>query len=76
VRLAARIEQEVRAYPRLYAAFYGLVTAHPRARALMGRARDEVRAVDGGGRAAPVPADDPAVVAARGRMLRIRLGLF
>lgn len=43
VRLASRAEQEIRAYPRLYAAFYKAVTSNPTARDLVGRAKDQVR---------------------------------
>jgi hypothetical protein len=74
-RGAARVEQEIRAYPRAYDLFYRALTRSPRARALAGRAKDRVRTSTVTSKAAAEPQDDPAVVMARERAAARRLGL-
>lgn len=42
-RTASRAEQEIRAYPRLYAAFYRVLAARPGVRRAVGRVKNGVR---------------------------------
>jgi hypothetical protein len=74
VRVAARAEQEVRAYPRLHDAFYRTVNRSPRLRSWAGRTKDRVRGVPGGERR-PRTQQEPEVVAARRAAVATRLGL-
>lgn len=71
---AARVEQEIRAYPRVYRAFYTVLTRYPPVRDLVGRAKAGVR---GGGAASQSPGVvEPALL--RGRReaaVAARLGL-
>lgn len=66
-------EQQVRAYPRAYAAFYGVITRNERVRDAAGGLRDRVR-----GRASwerPGVAGPPPVDPVRRRVVAARLGL-
>lgn len=72
---ASRGEQEIRSYPRVYVAFYRLLTADPRVRALAGKAKAGVRdAADSTVRLVR-PADLPEVEETRRAALRERLEL-
>jgi hypothetical protein len=75
IRVAARAEQEIRAYPRLHNAFYTAVTRNPALRHLAGRARDRVRGAEAGRGAAPVAGQEPEVEARRRAAVAHRLGL-
>jgi hypothetical protein len=76
VRLVARAEQEIRAYPRLHSAFYAAVTRNARVRDLAGRAKDRVR---DSSRAddleAVLPPEEPRVAARRVQAVAARLGI-
>lgn len=73
IRLASRVEQEIRAYPRAHAAFYRVITRNARVRDAVGRVRDGVRATPGVEHTAPT---DPDVVARRREAaVAVRLGL-
>jgi hypothetical protein len=74
VRVVAWSEQEVRAHPRLYIAFYGAINRSPRLRDVAGRLRLRVRGRAGGaGVSRPV---DPTRAADRvRRATAVRLGL-
>jgi hypothetical protein len=75
LRVAARAEQEIRAYPRVYDAFYRVLTRHDTVRRLVGRTKAGVRsrgdAVATGDRAP----EAEAVTEARERTVARRLGL-
>jgi hypothetical protein len=74
LRAAARAEQEIRAYPRVYRFFYEALNRSSRVRRAVGRAKSGVR-----GPAAswshPLPEDAPEVVCRREAAARVRLGL-
>jgi hypothetical protein len=74
-RGAARVEQEIRAYPRMYSAFYRILNASPAARRAVGRVKSRVRhgrAVPGGTRSqAPQTLADQR----REHATAVRLGL-
>jgi hypothetical protein len=74
LRAAARLEQEIRAYPRVYAAFYAALTRNRTARTLVGRAKAGVR---GGGAAVRTAAvEEPALLRRRREAaVAARLGL-
>lgn len=55
-RLASRLEQEIRAYPRVYGAFYRALNASPAVRRTVGRVKTAVR--EGSMRSA-APASQP-----------------
>lgn len=75
VGLVSRVEQEIRAYPKAYDLFYRALTRSARARALVGRAKDRVRATTMTRSAADEPLDDPLVVVRREQAAARRLGL-
>jgi hypothetical protein len=75
IRLAARAEQEIRAYPRLHAAFYGVVTRNSTVRHLVGRVKNRVRGRSSVGAVGPVLRDDPEVRRLREQAVAARLGL-
>jgi hypothetical protein len=75
VRAAARAEQEIRAYPRLHAGFYAVITRNPALRNLAGKAKTRVR-----GAASPLARpvfllEDPEVQDRRRTAVAARLGL-
>lgn len=72
--LAARVEQEIRAYPRVYTAFYGVLTRNAWVRDLVGRTKAGVR---GGGALAHASAvQEPTVLRERREAaVAARLGL-
>lgn len=74
VALAARAEQEIRAYPRAYDLFYRALTRSSRVSALVGRAKDGVRAGTATAGSAREPADVPLVHERRVVAARRRLG--
>ncbi len=73
--LAARAEQEIRAYPRLHAAFYSAIARNERVRLLAGRAKNSVRGVGDIRAGGPTRLDDAGVAEARTAALARRLGL-
>lgn len=73
--VASRGEQEIRSYPRLYAAFYRLLTTNPRVRALVGKAKAGVRDATDSTVRLVRPADLPEVEDIRRAALRERLEL-
>lgn len=74
IRAVAQAEQEIRAYPRLHAAFYTVITRNPALRELAGRAKARVRGTPPPG-AEMLPPDDHAVAQRRLASLAVRLGL-
>lgn len=76
VRVASRMEQEIRAYPRVYRGFYALMGRSARLRVLAGGYKDRVRAsaaeVVPAGRLRDIP--DP-LRPQRERAVAARLGL-
>ena len=74
LRAAGRLEQEIRAYPRVYRVFYTALTHNRAVRTVVGRAKAGVR---GGGAAAHTSAvEEPAVLRARREAaVAARLGL-
>ena len=75
VRLASTIEQEIRAHPRLYNAFYQGIGRSPALRRVVGRAKDGVRQGNGPCQVAADPTDAPLVQARREAAAATRLGL-
>lgn len=75
VRAAARVEQEVRAYPRMYDAFYRALNRSPRIRALVGRAKVEVRSAGLAAARPQEPPESPVVRQRREAAVARRLGL-
>jgi hypothetical protein len=75
IRLAARAEQEIRAYPRLHAAFYGVVTRNATVRHLVGRVKNRVRGSSSAQAVGHVLRDDPEVRRLREQAVAARLGL-
>jgi hypothetical protein len=75
IQLAARAEQEIRAYPRLHAAFYGVVTRNATVRHFVGRVKNRVRGSSSAESAGPVLRDDPEVRTLREQAVAARLGL-
>ncbi len=75
VRSASRVEQEIRAYPRLYAAFYRALNARPAVRRIVGKVKTGVR--EDGTHVAQQPPDGPLGLAERRRSTAtaVRLGL-
>lgn len=74
LRVAARAEQEIRAYPRLYSAFYAALTRNRRVRELVGRTKDGVRG--GGAQLSRPTVQEPAALRAlREDAVARRLGL-
>ena len=74
LRVAARAEQEIRAYPRVYAAFYGALTRNRPGRGLGGRTKAGVRGP--GAAARPHGVAEPALLRAqREQAVAQRLGL-
>lgn len=73
-RAAAWAEQEIRAHPGLYKAFYSVIARSDGARALIGRARQRIRRQDGAVEAvaAPYPL---AAQGARLALVAARLGV-
>lgn len=72
---AARLEQEIRAYPRVYSAFYRTLNASPAVRRGVGRVKRRVRQ---DGRPLSAPAGAPALTLAlqrREQVTAVRLGL-
>ena len=61
VAVAARAEQEIRAYPKAYDLFYRALTRSSRVSALAGRIKDGVRAGTSSTSAAAEPAEAPLV---------------
>ena len=74
-RTASRLEQEIRAYPRVYRTFYRALSASPTVRAAVGRIKTGVR--EGSTRAAPEPWQPPLTDGDRRRRTATaaRLGL-
>jgi hypothetical protein len=75
LRLAARAEQEIRAYPRLHAAFYGVVRRNAAVRSLVGRVKNGVRGSSSAYAVGHVLRDDPEVRRLREQAVAARLGL-
>jgi hypothetical protein len=75
IRLAARAEQEIRAYPRLHAAFYGVVTRNASVRHVVGRVKNRVRGAQTGRGSAPLATVEPEVETRRRAAVARRLGL-
>lgn len=75
LRTASRAEQEIRAYPRLYAAFYNLLTRSPAVRELVGRAKAGVRGGGGEGATSRTVSEPPLLRARREAAVAHRLGL-
>ncbi len=73
--LVGTVEQEIRAYPRLYASFYAVVTRSAATRALAGRAKDLVRNQHAAAPRATLDVPDQAMVHRRRQALRVRLAL-
>lgn len=73
--LAARAEQEVRAYPRLHRAFYAVMTRNPVVRDLTGRVKDRVRSSSQDVAPPYRPTDDAAVLRRRQIAVAARLGV-
>ena len=73
VALAARAEQEIRAYPKAYDLFYRALTRSSRVSGLAGRVKNLVRAGTTSASAA-APADAPLVHQRRVAAARQRLG--
>ena len=73
LRVVAWGEQQVRAYPRVYAAFYGAITRNDVVRDLAGNLRDRVRGHPSWER--PGVAGQPPVDALRRRVVADRLRL-
>lgn len=72
--MAARLEQEIRSYPRLYSGFYTVLNRYEPLRRLAGRVKDDVRR----GWEAPTPSslEEPALLRARREAaVAARLGL-
>lgn len=63
VRAASRLEQEIRAYPRVHATFYRVLTRSARVRALVGTTKAAVRGESG--QAAPSELDESPLVLSR-----------
>lgn len=74
LRVAARLEQEIRAYPRVYSAFYAAMTRNRAIRDLVGRAKAGVRGGGAGAHSATV-AEPPLLQARREAAVAARLGL-
>jgi hypothetical protein len=74
-RGAARIEQEIRAYPRVYSAFYRTLNASPAARRAVGRVKSRVR--HGGAVPGATRSHAPRTLAdqCREHAVAVRLGL-
>jgi hypothetical protein len=75
VTLFSRAEQEVRAYPRLHAAFYAAVTRNPWIRGVAGRAKDRVRGSAAPAGSAVLPLEEEEVRARRAAAVTARLKL-
>ena len=75
VSWAARAEQEIRSYPRAYAALYTLMHRVPAVRRGVGAVKRRVRTAGSTGRRVVAAPDDPRVVDARTRAVRARLDL-
>lgn len=75
VRVAARLEQEIRSYPRLHRGFYVLITRNPVVRDLAGRVKDRVRGSGDTPTAEAVPAEPADLQARRLAGVAARLGL-
>ncbi|GAC1441632.1 MAG: hypothetical protein NVS3B26_11540 [Mycobacteriales bacterium] len=73
--LAARAEQEIRAYPRLHAAFYSAIARNEGVRLAAGRVKNSVRGVGDIRAAVPLRLDDAGVAEARAAAVARRLGL-
>lgn len=75
VRSVSRIEQEIRAYPRLYAAFYSALNASPAVRRTVGKVKTGVR--EDGTHVVQEVQDGPLGLAERRRSAAtaVRLGL-
>lgn len=74
VRVVGWAEQEVRAHPRLYTAFYGAINRSSRLRHLAGRLKLRVRGRAGGAGAAR-PTDPTRAADRVRRATAVRLGL-
>ncbi len=75
VRLAARLEQEIRAHPRVHSAFYKAISSNAALRRAAGSVKDRVRHSSGTTATVPLVFVEPEV---RTRLLRgiaARLGL-
>lgn len=75
IGIAARAEQEIRAYPRLHSAFYTVVTRNAAARDLLGRVKDQVRGARPERFLTARAAEEPEVQARRREAVARRLGL-
>lgn len=75
LRVAARAEQEIRAYPRVYDVFYRVLTRNNAARRLVGRTKAGVRSRDDNGATGDQAPEATAVAEARERTVSRRLGL-
>lgn len=70
---AAWGEQQIRAYPRAYASFYGVITRNERVRDAVGALRDRVRGHPSS--ECPGVTGPPPVSPVRARLVAERLGL-
>lgn len=75
VALASRLEQEIRAHPRLHDAFYRLATRTPLFNSTVGRAKAAVRGAQADQVAVLRPEDSPRVNARREAAVAASLGL-
>jgi hypothetical protein len=75
LRVAARAEQEIRAYPRVYDGFYRALTRNAVVRRVVGRAKAGVRSRDDPGATGDQAPEAAAVAEARDRTVARRLGL-
>jgi hypothetical protein len=69
------VEQEIRAHPRLYDAFYRAVTRDPRLRRTAGRVKHRVRSSAHTALTVPEPPDSLSVRRRREESVATRLGL-
>jgi hypothetical protein len=74
-RGAARVEQEIRAYPRVYMAFYRALNASPTVRRAVGRVKSRLR--HGGAAPGAIRPQAPQTLAdqRREQAITVRLGL-
>lgn len=75
VRTAARLEQEIRAYPRVHATFYRVLTRSARVRGLVGNAKAAVRGEAGRAMATPELKESQLVLQRRFESAARRTGL-
>jgi hypothetical protein len=76
IRLVAWAEQEIRAYPKLYNAFYTAVTHNAPLRNLAGRVKERLRASYSAYEGSRVlPTEEPQVAERRAQAVAARLGI-